>query len=224
MIIPDVPMPKKIRMLTTTRQTDLQDIDNILPFPLAQQLQIKQVHGINIIQAYKDNACYSGLPEADAVFATQPEVACIVRTADCLPILISDSQSQCVCAIHAGWRGLVKGIIQHSLTVLPVHPSHLFVWLGPAIGPHAFEVGEEVYQQFLCLLPVTAKAFISYQQRYLCDIYQLAKIFLVQSGVNINRIFGGQYCTVTDTKRFYSYRSTHGKETGRLLSIIWINA
>ncbi len=190
---------------------------------LKEQLQLanepkwlNQIHGIQVIQA--DTAQINAT--ADASFTRQPQIACAILTGDCLPLLICDRAGSIVAAVHAGWKGLAAGIIEATLTALSVPTKDLLVWLGPAIGPEAFEVGEEVYQQFIAFDPQALFAFKrNANNRWLADLYTLAKQRLNAQGVT--QIFGGNLCTYTDEQRFYSYRKKN--PTGRMASLIWLN-
>lgn len=177
---------------------------------------LEQVHSNVVV----DVARHKGnVPKADASYSTAKHQPCVVMTADCLPLLVTDSEASCVAAIHAGWRGLANGIIETTLKALPVNNSNLLVWLGPAIGPHAYEVGADVRQAFVQQDAKAQQAFIQTDDsHWLMDIYQLASQRLLASGVT--RIFGGEYCTYTDSEMFYSYRRDN--VTGRMASIIWL--
>lgn len=158
-------------------------------------------------------------PHADAAYTAEKQVVCAVLTADCLPLLVTDVQGKCVAAIHAGWRGLCNGIIETTIKKLPVKASQLLVWLGPAIGEHVYEVGEEVYHSFVQGDSEAARAFVpAAPGHWLFNMYEMARLRLNRTGVT--QIFGGGLCTYTDQKRFYSYRREN--RTGRMASLIWI--
>jgi YfiH family protein len=165
---------------------------------------------------------------ADGCYTSAAGLGCAVLTADCLPLLICDSAGQQVAAVHAGWRGLLGGIIENSLTTFSVPANELLVWLGPAISQPAFEVGAEVRQAFLQAAPVanqgqTAAAFLpspNYTDHYFADLYQLARIRLQASGVA--SVYGGNYCSYQQADRFYSYR--RDGVTGRMASVIYKQA
>jgi len=184
---------------------------------------LKQVHGVRVIEA--KSFALNPPPEADASVAFAPGQVCAVMTADCLPLLITDKGGSRVAAIHAGWRGLAAGIIENTVQSLIARPGDLpedlLVWLGPAIGPKQFEVGPEVYNIFVDADPDASFAFQAKaeQGRWLADIYHLASLRLKKLG--ITQIYGGDYCTYSDSKRFYSYR--RDKTTGRMASMIWID-
>jgi YfiH family protein len=178
---------------------------------------LRQVHGIAVIDASKTGA----EPEADGAFAARPGAVCAALTADCLPVFLCDRSGTCVAVLHAGWRGLVAGVIEQGVTALGVPGSELLAWLGPAIGPQAFEVGPEVRDAFVRHDPRAMHAFRAGQgSRYFADIYQLARLRLAHLGVGA--VSGGDFCTVMDRARFYSYR--RDGVCGRMASLIWLDA
>ena len=175
---------------------------------------LKQVHGCRVVSAENTApAC-----EADAVCSRIPGQVCAVLTADCLPLLVCDQAGERICAVHAGWRGLAGGVIESAITAMDRPASELLVWLGPAIGPAAFEVGEEVRQAFLHHSSQAEAAFVATGEgHWLADIYSLAKQRL--TGLGVGFVGGGEYCTVSDSERFFSYR--RDGVTGRMASLIW---
>ena len=184
--------------------------------PRKTQVQwLQQVHGNRVIRAGE-----GGYPEADACWSDQPGTACAVLTADCLPVLFAAEDGSVVAAAHAGWRGLLAGVLEATVEAMNVDPMRLMAWMGPAIGPQAFEVGSEVRDAFVDIAPV-GNAFTATGQpgKYLANIYQLARYRLAQAGVN--RIQGGNRCTYTEAGQFFSYR--RDGETGRMASVIVIN-
>lgn len=159
---------------------------------------------------------------ADASYCRRNNSVCCVLTADCLPILICNRQGTCIAAVHAGWRGLAEGVIEATLEELSLDPEDTLVWLGPAIGPTAFEVGSDVYHTFLAQDAQAKKAFKPLSNdKWLADIYHLARLRLYK--YHINHIYGGDYCTYTDSEKFYSHRRD-GKASGRMASIIWLTS
>lgn len=239
-ILPNWPAPKNVHAYTTTRiggqskspydSFNLGDHVADDPYAVAanrKQLMtelklpnspvwLQQVHGVNVIRA--DHAEIN--PTADAACTNISKNVCVVLTADCLPILICDRQGTQVAGVHAGWRGLVTGVIEATLKTMQIIPQETFVWLGPAIGPTKFEVGDEVRQQFLMHDAKARAAFVpTANQKWLANIYMLATQRLKNYG--ITQIFGGDLCTYTDTKHFFSHRRDHGK-TGRMASLIWL--
>ena len=176
----------------------------------------RQVHGTQAVDA----ALLDATPEADAVFTTEAGRVCSVRTADCLPVLLCDQEGTCVAAAHAGWRGLAAGVLERVVTSLPASPERLMAWLGPAIGPLAFEVGEQVREAFLDADPGATTCFQpSPAGRWLADLNALARRRLERAGVP--SVHGGGLCTHDDARLFFSYR--RNGLTGRLASGIWID-
>lgn len=176
---------------------------------------LKQVHGCAVCT---DDA---GLPEADACLSREPASVCAVLTADCLPLLMCDRAGSVVAAVHAGWRGLAAGIISKTVSMLGVPAAEVLVWLGPAIGPQAFEVGRDVYTQFVERDAAYAGAFVpGVAEKWYLDIYSAARMELRRQGVNA--VYGGEFCTYRDAARFYSYR--RDGQTGRMVSLIWRDA
>ncbi len=162
---------------------------------------------------------------ADASFTRHAGLPCVVLTADCLPVLLCDRQGTVVAAVHAGWRGLQGGIIAAAVAKMACEPAQLLAWLGPAIGPEAYEVSEEVYHAFTAKQPAFASAFQpnrlsdTGQQHWLLDLYAIARRQLQACG--IVSIYGGEFCTYTQSKQFYSYR--RDLVTGRMASLIWLS-
>ena len=186
----------------------------------AEPVWLKQVHGIAVVDA----AVVSDVPVADASFSHQSNIVCAVMTADCLPVLLCDQAGSVVAAVHAGWRGLADGVIEATVKQMGVAASNLMAWLGPAIGPKAFEVGDEVRQQFIAQDPQAVEAFqpsalSSAPGRWLADIYLLARQRLARLG--IEQVYGGDCCTYSDAERFYSYR--RDGVTGRMAALIWLD-
>ena len=245
-LIPDWPAPANIKAFTTTRasgasegpyasfniathvnddnQRVLQNrayLKRALNLP-AEPMWLDQVHGMHAVNGAEvpsenSSSIDHALIKADASFCYDTDRVCVVMTADCLPVLICNRQGTKVAAVHAGWRGLQAGVIENTIDALQENPADLLIWLGPAIGPRAFEVGDEVRLAFVNDMPDTAQAFeASKPGHWLADIYLLARIRLRQKGVN--EIYGGGLCTYTDSSRFYSYR--HDGDTGRMASLI----
>jgi YfiH family protein len=175
---------------------------------------LSQVHGSSVVSARDASpGC-----QADAVYSDHPGIVCAVLTADCLPLLISDRQGKEVCAVHAGWRGLAAGVVENALARFRSPPKELLVWLGPAIGPAAFEVGDEVRERFLSHRRDAAECFTSTRPgHWLADIYGLARLRLNDAGVAF--VGGGEYCTFNQEDLFFSYR--RDGTTGRMAAMIW---
>lgn len=180
-----------------------------------QPAWLSQVHGIDVVRAEP-----SQVLEADAAWTDQPGIACTVMTADCLPVLFCNRAGTRVAAAHAGWRGLLAGVLERTIAALEEPPQELMAWLGPAIGPQTFEVGSEVYEAFREYDPRAAEAFVPAERKghYLADIYHLARLRLVAQG--LQPIYGAEHCTVNDPTQFYSFR--RDGQTGRFASMIWL--
>lgn len=239
LILPDWPLSERVRAVITTRtggvsrepygslnlgdhvgddpvavRMNRERLASALDLP-AGPLWLKQVHGCRVAAAGRENESI----EADASSTDQPGVVCAVLTADCLPVLLCNRDGSRVAAAHAGWRGLAEGVIENALKTFAGPPGEILAWLGPAIGPAAFEVGPEVRTCFVSNNPADAGAFRPGEgDRWFADIYQLARNRLARLGVGY--VGGGQYCTVTDSERFFSYR--RDGVTGRFASLIWI--
>lgn len=198
---------------------------NLLAQFLPNQPQwLTQVHGITVLNFDKKQNSLI----ADACITTQPNVVCSVLTADCLPVLFCDAQHSVVGAAHAGWRGLADGVLENTIFAMQkagADPEKIQAWFGPAIGPLKFEVGQEVREQFiekdLCANAAfkLAKPGQSQCVRFYADIVQLARLRLKKVGVH--QFSGGNYCTVSEPEKFYSYR--RDGVTGRMASLIWLN-
>jgi YfiH family protein len=180
---------------------------------LADAQWLDQVHSTICIQAQRDQK----LVTADACWSDQANLGCIVMTADCLPVAFR--QGKRIAVAHAGWRGLVNGVLENTLTLF--EPTHTDIWLGPAIGAQVFEVGSEVREQFVDSQANTITAFVPSINagKWLADIYQLARLRLVAAGVPLARIYGGNHCTFTEQSQFYSYRKQ--AVTGRMATVIY---
>jgi len=234
-LIPDWPAPANIRAGTTLRGggVSLPPYDSLNlgehvgdnPAAVAENrrrlnlptepIWLRQTHSTQIVDAAR---CTSGQTKADGSYTTEPQVICTVLSADCLPILICDRAGTTVAAVHAGWRGLAAGIIEQAIATLPVHGKDLLAWLGPAIGPDAYEVGNEIRATFIAHDPAANTAFNAAQEKWRMDIYQLARQRLMALG--ITAIYGGNRCTFTEKQHFYSYR--RDGLTGRMASLIWL--
>ena len=158
-------------------------------------------------------------PQADACIARHRAAGCAVMTADCLPVLLCDAQGSVVGAAHAGWKGLAAGVIEATVLAMGIAPQSLMAWLGPAVRPEAFEVGDEVRAAFVAVQPQAALAFISGQPgKWFADIYALARLRLNTLGVT--QIYGGGHCTYREREKFFSYRRDGA--TGRMGTFVWL--
>ncbi|MCW9023704.1 MAG: peptidoglycan editing factor PgeF [Gammaproteobacteria bacterium] len=181
----------------------------------SEPIWLKQVHSKQVVDA---PTTQPGEIEADGSYTSVTGIVCAVMTADCLPVLICNQQGTQVAAVHAGWRGLADGIIETAIDKFNDEKSDLLVWLGPAIGPNAYEVGDDVRDAFVNHDPHAESAFIVSNNKWLMDIYTLARQRLTTSGVN--HIYSGEHCTYNNKTHFYSYR--RDGITGRMASLIWI--
>ena len=182
----------------------------------AEPSPLEQVHGNRVVHLGSDDFA-AGPPQADAVIGRLPGHICMVRTADCLPVLLCSSDGREIAAIHAGWRGMAAGVIEATVAGMKSVPSSLLAWRGPAIPQAAYEVADDVYEAFVDENPVAASAFASNASgRWQADLYKLAKQRLGRAGVyNVN---GGGLCTYADPEHFYSYR--RDGDTGRMQSFV----
>ena len=192
----------------------------LAPYLPSSPVWINQVHGIGVINA----ASSSSLQDADASYSRLANIVCATMTADCLPVLLCDTKGTVVAAVHAGWRGLCDGVIEAAVNEMGVPASEVLVWLGPAIGPQTFEVGDDVRTQFVAVDPHASLAFKPHSDKWLCDIYLLAKQRLQSIGVS--QIYGAtiniDFCTYSEVNRFYSFRRDN--VTGRMASLIWLES
>jgi YfiH family protein len=178
---------------------------------------LKQVHGARVVRA----DALTDVPDADASYTREPATVCTVMVADCLPVLLCDTRGSVVAVAHAGWRGMSSGVIENTIAAMDVAPAELLAFLGPAIGPDAFEVGADVRDAFMAADAAAGTAFQPQREnKWLADLFTLARQRLARSGVH--RIYGGGLCTYRDTARFYSYR--RDKTTGRMAALIWLQA
>ncbi|QOY96639.1 peptidoglycan editing factor PgeF [Massilia sp. UMI-21] len=184
---------------------------------------IAQVHGADVVDAGSvgpDQPVRTG----DASIATRAGPVCAILTADCLPVLFADLDGKVVGAAHAGWRGLAGGVLGQTVRAMrAAGAGEITAWMGPAIGPDAFEVGEDVRAAFMAALPgaATLAAFrpkFDQPVKFWADIFALARLMLAREG--ITRVHGGGMCTFSAPQRFYSYR--RDRVTGRQASLIWI--
>ena len=250
-LIPQWPLPTGVKSIITTRVGQpmgaagkllnaLDDSDECQQQvlrnrrDLAEQLALAQPlpwlvqeHGVRVVDAAAAIK-HESQRHADACVSRVPGLACVIQTADCLPVLLCNDDGSVVAAAHAGWRGLVAGVLGETVAVMGVDAETISAYLGPAISQQHFEVGSEVRETFLAGAQrddqaLTEACFVSSKTRsgyYYADLYQLARIQLRRLGVT--RIYGGDYCTYADTERFYSYRREG--QTGRMASLIWIES
>jgi YfiH family protein len=236
-IVPDWPAPARVRALITTRNggnssgpyasmnlgirvnDDPATVDanrrmlgRFLP---AEPKWLNQVHGTTVVEA---ETIFRPV-EADASVATSPGCVSAIMVADCMPILFADHGGSVVAAAHAGWRGLAAGVIENTVRALDRSPCTLLAYLGPAIGPSAFEVGDEVRDAFVAVDKAAARAFRPHAPgKWLADLFLLARQRLAKAG--LLNVYGGGQCTYSDPARFFSHR--RDKTSGRMAALIWL--
>jgi len=177
---------------------------------------LRQVHGSLVVEA----DTLSEEPEADAAIARRPGTVCAVLVADCIAVLLADRAGGTVGIAHAGWRGLARGVIENTVRTMASAGRDLIAYLGPGIGPAAFEVGNDVREAFLARDASAAAAFKPHTEgKWLADLFLLARQCLQRAGVH--EIHGGALCTYSDARRFFSYRRE--RTTGRMAAVIWRN-
>ena len=179
---------------------------------------LDQVHKNGVLELPFDYA-----PQGDAAVTSTPGVVCAVRSADCLPVVFAATDGRSIGVAHAGWRSLHAGVLLKTLAAVRRQGSNVVVWLGPAIGPGSFEVGPDVFDAFVNLDSNNVKAFVKGEKdRYLCDIYELARLQLASAGVEPAAITGGGWCTYRD-RRFHSARRD-GILSGRMATVALITS
>ncbi len=237
-IYPEWPAPARVKALQTTRHggvsqgvyaslnlgehvadapmhvaANRQRLASLLP---SEPVWLNQVHGVQVIDAAQAQCT----ERADASFTRRPEVVCVTMTADCLPVLLCDQAGSVVAAVHAGWRSLCDGVLEATVAAMTTHvpADQLLAWFGPAIGPHAFEVGSEVRAQFMRHDPAATLGFVPAGEKWLGDLYLLARQRL--HAVGVTQIYGGNRCTYSEPEDFFSYRRDGA--TGRMATLIWL--
>lgn len=238
-IVPDWPAPARVRAFATTRPGGVSEGEYASlnlgtgggddPGRVARNRLVlrehlpempdwlAQRHGVEVARLGRERAAEPAV--ADGAVTSAPRRVCAVLTADCMQLLLCDAAGTQVGAVHAGWRGMAAGVIESGVRALGVEPSRVLAWMGPTIGPRAFEVGPEVREAFLATDPGAGEAFAPYNPgKYLADLYQLARRRLERCGVT--HIHGGGFCTFTERDRFFSYRRE--KKSGRMGAFIWL--
>jgi polyphenol oxidase len=236
-IVPDWPAPANIKALITTRAGGISmgpfasfnlglrtgddpqavaanrdRLNSLLP---QQPRWLRQVHGASVVEA----DALADRPEADAGIARRPDTVCAVLVADCIPVLVADRAGTTVAIAHAGWRGLAGGVVENTVRRMAVDPGNLIAYLGPGIGPGAFEVGADVRDAFLARDADAVAAFTPHAAcKWLADLFLLARQRLRRAGVG--EVHGGALCTYSDARRFFSYRRE--RTTGRMAAMIWL--
>ena len=207
LIYPDWTAPAGVRALMSTRNTVREELDRLLP---SEPVWLRQVHGTRVVDLDR-----ASVLEGDAAITASRNRVCAIRVADCMPVLFVDEDASVVAAAHAGWRGLSGGVLEVTVAALRVPGERLLAWLGPAIGPKVYEVGDEVRAAFK-----EKEAFAPTRPgHWLLDLYAVARQRLRALGVE--RIYGGGFCTYSDPARFYSYR--RDGTGGRMAAFIWLS-
>ena len=235
-IVPDWPAPPNVRALITTRaggssrgpfeslnlglsagddETAVRENRARLAQALPQPPKwLAQVHGATAVDA----DTLDHVPAADASVARAPGTVCAVMIADCMPVLLCDRDGTTVANAHAGWRGLAAGVVENAVGAMGVAPRDVIAYLGPCIGPQAFEVGADVLDAFVARDSAAKSAFKPLREgKWLADLYALGRQALARAGVT--RVHGGGWCTYSDARRFYSYR--RDRTTGRMAALVW---
>ena len=238
-VVPDWPAPARVRAFVTTRAGGVSageyasmnlggssgdEEENVsrnrhivrthMP---SDPIYLAQVHGNDVVDL--DAPRVPGRPRADAAVTATPGTVAVVLTAVCLPLFLADKAGRRVAVAHAGWRGLAAGVVEQALAALRAEPRDVVAWMGPAIGPRAFEVGPEVKEAFERSDPGAGAAFADHKPgKFMADLYALARRRLARAGVQ--GIHGGNFCTYTDTVRFFSYRRE--QRSGRMGAFIWM--
>ncbi|MBC7623095.1 MAG: peptidoglycan editing factor PgeF [Aeromicrobium sp.] len=253
-LIPDWPTPPGVRCLITTRaggvsKGNLSSLNlgrSVGDDPAAVEENRRrvtqlvgasphwmwQVHGIEV--ARLDEIRTETPITADAAVSRQRQTVCAVMMADCLTVLLCNQEGTTVAAAHAGWRGLVSGVLETTITAMNARPENVLAFMGPAIGPGAFEVGADVRDRFLAAALKTemdqvSAAFIAtapvQTTKWRANLYALARTRMLRVGMSSSNIYGGELCTYTDIDRFFSYRrsSRLGETSGRMAAMIWLD-
>lgn len=236
-ITPDWPAPPRVRALVTTRSggvsigphasLNLGIAVNDDPKAVAENRArvrahlpeeprwLKQVHGAAVVAGES----VSALVEADASVTRTPGVVCVIQMADCMPVLLATRDGSVIGIAHAGWRGLAGGVVERTIEAMRADPAAMIAWLGPAIGPDTFEVGEEVRAAFVAADPAAVDAFRPLNTgKWLADLFTLARQRLARAG--LTAVHGGGLCTVSDPTRFFSHR--RDRLTGRMGAFLWL--
>lgn len=239
-IIPDWNVPPRVHALVTTREGGVSrgahaslnlglrcgdEVDAVMEnrrrlralLPAAP-IWLRQVHGRGVLVASPAHAA-AVEHEADACITTRPGTVCAVLVADCMPVLLADDRGEAVGVAHAGWRGLSGGVLEAAVAAFPCDPSRLVAWLGPAIGPRVYEVGDEVRAAFIAHDATATGAFAPTRPgHWRADLYALARARLARCGVK--RVAGGDFCSYAEPERFYSFR--RDRVTGRMAALAWL--
>ena len=223
-IVPEWPAPPRVRAFVTTRalgdmrkgSLGRERLRALLP---VEPLWLHQVHGTRVHDAHAAQCAGGGALEGDAFVIRGPGPVCAIQAADCMPVLLASEHADALGVAHAGWRGLASGVIEATLQAMQTQPSRVLAWLGPAIGPAVYEVGEDVHEAFIRRDPAARSAFAPVRpHHWLLDLYAIARQRLMRAGVG--RVFGGTLCTYSDAARFFSFRRDRTSE--RMAALAWL--
>lgn len=233
-IVPDWPAPARVRALSTTRngvaggaadfsrrqphsEPALALLRTLVP---GEPLWLAQLHGTSIVSA---DVAHGAAPQADGAVSRTHGNVCAVLSADCLPVLLADRRGSVVAAAHAGWRGLASGVLDAAVASMQVEPADILAWLGPAIGPTAFEVGADVHAEFCDRDPGAGACFVATREgKWDADLYALGRRALARAGIDSAAIHGGGRCTYNEPASFYSYRRGGPDRSARMATLIWL--
>lgn len=221
-IVPEWPVPRAVRSLVSTRA--LGDVRSaaararLLELTPSEPLWLRQVHGIKVEDADRPRPPGSE-PEADAFVVRSRGTVCAIQIADCMPVVLASDAGDVIGLAHSGWRGLAAGVIEATLQAMAVAPQRVIAWLGPAIGPRVYEVGEDVRAAFLQRDGAARAAFVPVRPgHWLLDLGAVARQRLARAGVA--QVFGGTLCTHADRERFFSFRRDRTRE--RMAALAWL--
>ena len=231
-IVPDWSAPASVRAFSTTRNgvggrivdfardRDAAARALLKRFLPGEPLWLAQAHGTAIASA---DVGHGSAPEADVAVSRSPGNVCAVLSADCLPVLLADRRGSVVAAAHAGWRGLASGVLEAAVASMQTAPANVLAWLGPAIGPSAFEVGPDVHAAFCDRDAAAGACFVATREgKWHADLYGLARLALGRAGVGAAAIHGGGRCTYTECTSFHSYRRGGPDRAARMATLIWL--
>jgi polyphenol oxidase len=232
-ITPDWPAPAPVRAFSTTRNgvaggavdfarqhSDATARALLRRFVPVEPLWLVQAHGTTVVSADVDRG---RAPEADSSVSRVPGNVCAVLSADCLPVLFADRRGRVVAAAHAGWRGLASGVLEAAVGSMRAEPAEVLAWLGPAIGPSAFEVGADVHAAFCNRDSGASACFVATREgKWHADLYALARRALARAGIGAAAIHGGGRCTYSEPSAFYSHRRGGADRDARMATLIWL--
>ncbi|HZI82742.1 MAG TPA: peptidoglycan editing factor PgeF [Casimicrobiaceae bacterium] len=230
-IVPEWPAPSNVQAFSTTRNrgpagrrsptgeaSDDDPTDELERWVPAPPRWLRQVHGATVHDA-DESAAAASPPRADGIVTRSCDLVCVIQTADCLPVLLADRSGSVVAAAHAGWRGLAAGVIEATLAAMRADPGDVLAWIGPAIGPRAYEVGADVLEAHRAADSGADECFVSIgPDKWLADLRALARRRLARAGVR--SVAGEARCTFTESALFHSYRRD-GARAGRMVTLIW---